>query len=57
MKNYVRFRDPKNDQEVKNAILEFQKTLTIEKCRKYIDHLKNVRILTRLIENCQELLF
>ena len=42
MKAFVSSRFFRNLEEVKNAIFEYKKTLTPEKCARYISHLKKV---------------
>ena len=39
---------PKNKQELVSGIMEFWETVTVEKCRKYIKHLK--KVLPKVIE-------
>lgn len=44
MKRFIQSKLPKNENEVLEAIFEFQKSLTIDKCQNYISHLKKVKI-------------
>ena len=49
MKAYVASRFCKNLNEVKDAIFEYKKTLTPEKCARFISHLKKVFMIDLLI--------
>jgi transposase len=42
LKRYVRSKMCKTIEELKAAILEYRRTLTAEKCAKFINHLKRV---------------
>ena len=46
MKAYVASRFCKNLNEVKEAIFEYIRTLTPEKCARFISHLKKVFIIS-----------
>jgi hypothetical protein len=49
MKAYVASRFCKNLNEVTDAIFEYKKTLTPEKCARFISHLKKVFMIDLLI--------
>jgi len=42
MKQFVKRKNCKTQNEFEQAVFEFQSKLTPEKCKKYIDRLKNV---------------
>ena len=49
LKEYIRREvKPLNKQELVNGILAFWRTVTVEKCRKYIGHLR--KVIPRVIE-------
>ena len=43
MKNYVRERFCKSPEEVAQAVHDFQRTITPEKCQNYINKLREVK--------------
>lgn len=49
LKNYVRLQFCKTSQQVADAVNDFLNNLSKEKCIKYINKLKEVSILNRLI--------
>lgn len=44
LKEFVMSKYCKTEQDLANAIDEFEKTLTPEKCQSYIDRLKKVKL-------------
>ena len=44
MKNYIRDKFCKTQEEVAEAVEEFRKTMTPEKCQKYINKINEVNI-------------
>lgn len=44
MKEYIRkYIKPTKEEELIQGILKFWETVTVEKCNRYIDHLKTVK--------------